>query len=368
MAESPDTAKRPPGAPYPGGVDPELIALSRPRARVGPVLGVSIIALCVYLIAAMWADLTFSLGGSDPSELAGWTELVEGDHDNAFVSVTAPPDRSFAAQLAAGKTGVGGHRMMPVQGSDDRVWLYTDSNPWSPSAVQYDERYTGRVRRIDDLPFSDTLRAYLAAQSATPRYVEPARVREALGAGADRIEDPAGGVITVQPGAPVAVVATVPGQIELLAMSTDDRPDAASWELALANAGVLAPGERAVGGTEQVFRFLLRTELGLDELRAKLAAAQLFAVTARPVTVRRTATWAELESTAQGLRVRDELAPWDDIVSITVTVRHALPAGAVVVLTDEQPGNYWYVLPLAIVLALFAALFAWGLVRTFRAA
>ena len=36
---------------------------------------------------------------------------------------------------------------------------------------------------------------------------------------------------------------------------------------------------------------------------------------------------------------------------------------ALVLITDEAPGAYWYVLPLYILLGLFVALFGWALVR-----
>ena len=44
----------------------------------------------------------------------------------------------------------------------------------------------------------------------------------------------------------------------------------------------------------------------------------------------------------------------------------AVPANAVVLITGEAPQDYWYVLPVTIILAVIALLFAWALARAVK--
>jgi hypothetical protein len=53
---------------------------------------------------------------------------------------------------------------------------------------------------------------------------------------------------------------------------------------------------------------------------------------------------------------------------VSVAVPHRVPDDAVILLTGEHPSAYWYLLAIYVAMGLFAALFAWALVRSLRAA
>jgi hypothetical protein len=348
-------------------LDPELIALGRPPARVGPLLSLSIIVLCGYLMISLRADLRFAREGETPRDVTDRTQLVtDEDLRDRFVRAQLVPDRSFAAQIARGETGVGDHRVAPVLGAEDKIWLYVDSNPWT-AEIDYQEIYRGRLRRARDLPFFAELGAYLARHEPVPRHVEAEAVRAALAAGAGRVDAPAGDVLPI--GAETAVVVTelVRDRVRLAALATDERPDAATWTAALVGAGVIAPGTVPVAETDRLWRFDAAAPSGADAVRAALAAAKLFAVTVEPVVHRARGAWGDLRVDGDGLRLGvGPAVPWADVQSVTVAVPHGLPDDAVVLLTEDRPAAYWYVVPLYALLALFVLLFGWALWRALR--
>ncbi len=54
---------------------------------------------------------------------------------------------------------------------------------------------------------------------------------------------------------------------------------------------------------------------------------------------------------------------WRNITWIAVQAPRTLPADAMVVVTQEAPEHFWYVLPLFVILGLAALFFAYPLVR-----
>jgi hypothetical protein len=367
MADKSKPSKaREPGAPFPPGeLDPELIALRAKIGGVGPVLCVAVLAFFGYMMFTLRADLRFSREGETPRPVESIAALTDGDHlHDRFIHVRAVPDRGFGAMVSTGEA-IGGHRVTPVLGSSDRVWLYTDGNPWT-AIVAYNELYQGRLRPLDDLPFADGLRSFVESQPPSPRFVTTDAAREALTSGASTIVDPAGSQLPLAADTPVILSEIARGRAELVARATLDRLDEQAWNLVLTNAGVLPPGGRAYQGTERAFWYRVPAPEGLDEIRRKLVADNLFAVDVRPVVESRTAKWGDITAGAGGLKIGSREMMWTDIDRISLSVAHRIPDDAVIVLTDEKPEAYWYLLPIYIFMGLFSLLFAWALFRSVR--
>src|SRR6187397_923712 len=84
-----------PGRPRPKDeVDPELLVLPRPRARIGWLLAFSVVVFCAYFMVRLRADLVFSRAGADPTRLHSIAEAVAADPED-YVSVEVVPDRAF---------------------------------------------------------------------------------------------------------------------------------------------------------------------------------------------------------------------------------------------------------------------------------
>ncbi len=362
--ESPQ--KRDPGAPIPPDeIDPELVALRKTGAGVGPVLSVSILVFCAYMMFILRDDLAFSRQSEQPRQVDDAAALLDSDLEDAFVAVHAVPDRAFFANVSMGEAASGGRRISPVLGSADKVWLFVESNAWVAD-IQYNEQYRGRLRRIADLPFAERLGAFVRSQPPAPRFVEADAVRAAIADTSPTVADPAGSPLPVGAGTPVTVAIEVPGRAELVARVTADRRDEKAWNLALESAGVLPTGGRPRQSTELAFWYEVAAPTGLDPIRQRLVERHLFSVDVVPVVETETTTWDQLRASDGALTVAGRAVPWQQVSRITVSVPRTLPGDAVVVLTDEQPAAYWYLLPIYISLVLFALLFGWALVRSVR--
>jgi hypothetical protein len=58
--------------------------------------------------------------------------------------------------------------------------------------------------------------------------------------------------------------------------------------------------------------------------------------------------------------------PDAQIELVGLYVAHRIPADAYVLVTGEQPDDYWYVMPITIALAAILLVFGWALVRAIR--
>ena len=93
-----------PGRPRPRDeVDPELLVLPRPRARIGWLLAASVLVFCAYFMIRLRSDLVFSRAGDEPTRLRSIAEAAAADTDD-YVAVEAVPDRAFLLRVFASDT------------------------------------------------------------------------------------------------------------------------------------------------------------------------------------------------------------------------------------------------------------------------
>lgn len=377
----------------PNEIDPELISLPRSRARIGPLLALSVVVFSVYIMARIAGDLAFSRQGPEPLEVPSPAALLESeDHDNGFVRVPAVPDRAAAARVTTSRASQGS-RLAPVQGTDDRLWLMVDGNVWT-AGIRYEEVYTGRLRLIDDLPFAEELRSHVEQRPPAPRFIAPEAARASLAAGASTVALPSGDTVTLVADTPVQVYETAADRVLIEALATERLPDKATWAAALAELGLVAPDAEPADGPMGTWVFTARIagdvahagapggEAGsagdsktptsviagdiadaIADIEAALLDAKLVTARVLPIESVHEATWGQLADRDGALVVAGTGVPWAHISWLSASVPRHVPAGALVLIADEQPETYWYVLPLFVTLALAALLFLWALVR-----
>lgn len=355
-----------PGRPIgPDEIDPELIALPRPRMRIGPLLSLSVVVFCIFIMLRVRPDLRFALQDQTAQEMGSVAALLgTQDLDDRFVRVPAVPDRTLAVHVAA-SLAKPGSRLTPVQGTDGAFWIMLDGSVWT-AGIQYNEVYTGRMRRLADLPFADKLRRHVDGRPPAERFVQPAALRAALEAGAATVEAPAGDAIAVAADTPVHVYQAPGDLVRIMTIPTDGQPTAEAWTEALAAAGLVTPDAKPRAGALESWVFTTSVTGGAEAAQVRLEEAGLMAAGAEPVLVVHEASWSDLAARGQALGVASRQVPWDHIEWVSLTVPRTVPDQAWVLLTEERPQAYWYVPILFALLGLFGLLFSWALVRALR--
>jgi hypothetical protein len=357
-----------PGRPIgPDEIDPELMALGRTRARVGPVLAGAIVVFCVYFMIRLMPDLRFSFRDDTPKQVDKVERIVNKDGITAedFVRVDLRPDHSFALRVAESEAARG-HRLTPVLGTNSKLWLLDEGSPWATKTT-YHTIYQGRLRYLSDMPFYDHLRSYVAKGEPSPRYVPTRAVRTALENKAESVKDGAGDPLAVTPSTPVIISELAADRAMVKAYLGERLPDIAAWRKALIAAGLPSAASKPVAETKEVITWELSDPEGLAGVTKKLTAAKLFGARTSELRRKYRATWGILTASPAGLVVSGKAAlPWANLSSISLTVRRKVPSDAMVLIANERPGAYWYIKPVYVVLGLFAVLFLWAFVRSIR--
>jgi hypothetical protein len=370
MSEAPDRGRDP--ADHPGRprgrdeVDPDLLVLPRPRPRIGPLLALSVLVFCAYFLVRLRSDLVFAHSGPDPERVVDVAGAMSAELDS-YIELAAAPDRAATLRVYASDAR-DGHRLAPVAGSADRLWLLFGGSHWVERPA-YEERVRGRIKRLDDLPFRDALLAELE-RTRLPRALDQDAALAALtkAEGKERawVRDVAGDPVSPEPGTPVTVFERSAGEARVTGFATDRHPDEKAWRAALEKAGVLAPDAKLEASTDSSWSFLVPAPEGIDPLAARLVVARLFAARAEPVHRTHRAAWRDLKVEGSELvvggRAPARIEP-ASITSILVQAARRAPADARVLVTTDKPDDYWHVTIVYVLLGVLALVFAWALWR-----
>jgi hypothetical protein len=354
---------RDPGAPVgKDEIDPELVSLRGPRAKVGAITALAIVVLCGFYLLKLLGDFTFSHQPDKPRDVSVADVVAGKVGTDELVQVTATVERSAAVRVRTGQ-GDPGVRVAPVVGSDDKLWIALPGDPWQPSI---DGRYRGRLHAASAGPLGKALRDYLEAPQ--PRFVAGlalAKARLASASGAD-LQTVDGAKIHADATTPVEIDVVDPGAARVVVTFTEKYKDVKAWTDALAAAGVIAPGTAPGESLDGGAAWLVRAPDAVTATEAKLEQAELWATRVDPVTVSRKATWKDLGATPSELTIGDAKLPWSAVDVAALWVPRPVPDGAYVLVVDEKPSDYWAVKPLYIALGVIGLLFLWALVRAVR--
>lgn len=367
MAESRDQEKAATPQPKVGTssateIDPELVRLPRARTKIRPIMALAIIGICLTMGWRLLPDLLFSRMSPTPVVVSG-VDMLKADLENHFVEIAVRPDRTQAVRVLPTGSSVG-EVLMPAFGTGGKLWLLLPPSPWA-EPHQTSERYRGRLMRIDAMDFSDALRSYFKQGNNVPRPIALSEVRKALASHATSLHDIAGDTLRVEASSYVRVHEVAAERAWVHAVSTDPYDNEAAWRLALEGAGILPHESVAVSSDTGSWTFEVPAPDGVEGVRRKLVEARLFAASADEIANTREGTWSELALDGEDILLgKPQLGFRAEQVSVGATID--LPADAFLLNTTETPETYWYVPVLALVLAGFILLFAFGLYRSSR--
>lgn len=359
------SAPREPGAPIPKGeIDPELVSL-RPRTQVGLLTAFSIVVFCAFLAVRLMPDFTFSREGkAQPVEVAA---IIGGKvSEDRNVRVELDLERAAAIRVRV-SSGVPGLRLAPVVGTADAMWVAIDGDGWAHPRSE--RTYIGRLRRLSELPFDAPMRAYARAHPA-PRFVSAEELRTGKTADASSLGAVTGDAFQVEPDDVVELVVADPDAVMIIGSFGTRVPDAEAWTTQL-------NGAFAAGGAQD-YRVELRRadshqawfDVHYPGARATapklLERAKLWGGRVEPITVRHRAAYENVTVTPAALTIGDATLPWASVDVIAIHAARPIPGDPWVLLADEVPAQYWYLTTVYVLLAIFALLFGWALVRTAR--
>ena len=362
MAES--TSAEEPGAPVAkDAIDPELVKLGRPKAKIGAITAAGVVFLCVVFLSRLNADRTFG-GNGDPTKVTV-AQIVAGEvASDEYVTLDAEPLMSHAIRTSMQKGGLG-LRVAPVRGTGEQLWLVLPGNGWEAPTTK---GYTGRLRKLSALPFASALRDH-AEENPRPMFATAAATRAAFASG--KVATVSGETLAITDADKVALDVVDPNSALIVAAINERLPNAGAWSSALVAAGITATPVPPPGGvaaqTDQL-RYEVKTPGAVAATTTKLEAASLWAARVEPVTRHYQTTWGAMKGgSAAGFTVAPGVTiPDAEIDLIGLYISKAIPDGAYAVIHGEKPQDYWYVLPISIGLLLIGLVFLWALVRAIK--
>lgn len=359
-----DDATRDPGAPIgKDEIDPELIRLRRGAPQVGIIAAAGVTILCVALLIRLRHDVGYARESGTPKPVTAADIAAGKVADNSYVTLEAAPDRAGAVRLRTTK-GSDGHRVVAVRGTGDRLWLALPGDAWEHPA-QHDDRVSGRLRRLADVRYAGPLARALAAYPA-PRFISGEELRRARAANATQVTLIDGATLTLGPTDDVDLSVVDPNAAVIVAALSEGHPTAQAWAEALAAAGVIAAGQAPSSASAELVRWEVRRPDAVAAVQAVLDSAQLAGARAEPYATNLRTRFTALPVTDAGVSSPAGVLPWSAIDVAAVWAPRPVPAGAWVVLADERPSDYWYMVPIFVGLALIGTLALWALVRAVR--
>jgi hypothetical protein len=352
---APEKPVREPGEPIPKDeIDPELVSL-RPRTQVGLVTAFAVVVFCVFLSIKLWPDFRFA--GEGKARTVTVEDVAAGKlDDETHVAFEATLERAAAVRVRRAK-GIPGLRVVPVSGSGDRLWVVLDGDGWT--RPREDELYAGRLRRLSELPFESAFRAEVRAHPA-PRHVTAEELRR--GAGATELTAVTGDTFAITASDTVEIVVPDPDEVDVVASVDKIHPTAEAWADELHAAGFAATAGKTEG--QQVWISVKGPGI-LGSIDQKLLAAHFF-LNSKPKIRRHHVAWGDLQRSDAGVTVDGTQIAWGTFDVAAIQAARPLHGDPWVLIAHEAPDRYWYVRPLYVLLVIFAALFAWALVRTAR--
>ena len=338
------------GAPVPkDAIDPELVKLRRPPPKVGFITAAGLVVVAVMFLIRLSPDRRFA-GSSATPEPASVADVLAGHVAlDSYVKIDAEPEVAQAIRATTSKGSLG-LRVVPVRGTGERLWIALSGDGWVEPRL---DGYTGRLRRLADLPFSGAV-ADFAQSHPRPVFAAADKVRAGLASGKVATLDCDD--VTLAAGDRVAFEVVDPDAATITCSLNDRLPTPEAWATALSQAGITATPDKAA--LREEVRFDVATPGAVAALKSKLEAAQLWAARVDPVTHHVETTWGTLQSAAPAGFAQADL--------VGLYVARDVPTDAYALITDEHPADYWYVTPVTVVLGIIALLFAWAFARAIR--
>jgi hypothetical protein len=168
--------------PPPGAAD-EFAHLSPPPRR-SAVAALAVLSLSLLLLVRLGGDLRYALESRTPVDLGDARTLSTRGvalEDNRYVTLSGLPDRRNALYVEPRGERVR-ELFFRLLGTDNRLLVRAAD---SRGQAELADRWTGRLRRVDTLPWAPSLRTYFTDRARARRYFPREELGRALSTSGD---------------------------------------------------------------------------------------------------------------------------------------------------------------------------------------
>src|SRR5262249_32094103 len=214
-------------------IDPDLIKLKRARPKIGVITAAGLVFLSVFFLIRLNPDRRFGSSGAQPDHVAV-IDVVNGNIGlDRFVRLdNAEPLMSHAIRATTAKGNLG-MRVVPVRGTNDKVWIAMTGDGWEPPVHN---AYTGRLRKLADMPFSSAV-SDSAMQHPRPVFASAQEVRAGLST--NKVRSVSGDSIALVDGDKIGFDVADPSVVTIACTINDRLPTVEAWSKALTDAGLV---------------------------------------------------------------------------------------------------------------------------------
>lgn len=341
--------------------DDDLATLAPAPRGKSPLVAAAVIALAGVIGWHLRDDVRFAFSARTPADLGDARSLVARGaalEDNRYVTVAGQAERRYALYLEP--KGVRARQTVyRVLGAPHGLFVVAAD---SADNVQPTERWSGRLRRFDAMPYAPSLRKYYGTETEVTRYLALDALKAALVSGGDvQLRDRMGEPLAVASDQSVVVDVDYPGQLKVY-LSKEKLPSLADARHELDRMGLTpSAGEE----TKDEFAFVVpMPEARKNEIVGKLSDKE-FAF--QPRQERYTVKRGELRLDGDTLQIGPSTkAPWAQIVAVGVPAPVEIGPDAFILVEGEAPGQFWWAPLILALLVAFAAFNVWYLVRAIR--
>jgi hypothetical protein len=343
----------------------EFAGIEPYRPRRSPILAAAVILISGYLLFHLRHDLSYALRSRTPNPITDVRAFFRDPKtipDNSYVSARAVPDRATAIMLDA----KGKDEFIPfvrVMGTGSRL-LVAQRRGLRPVGDVYDDVYAGRLMRLRDISYADTVRDHYAKRAGATQFFKVAEVCASLGKMPTRLHALSGDEVVLDTERVIGLDVTFRGDY-VVTLPRERFPNEADGRGPLEQLGAEVK-ESAETKTE--LKFVVRVA---DDRRDPLME-QLRKLDPRSDVQLRKAgyqtPWGRLAAGGEGLLLpaAPGHAPCEWATSFKTVDKLHIPAEAFVLVEGERPQDLWYVPVFAVLLLLFIGWNALALVAAIR--
>jgi hypothetical protein len=346
--------------------DDEFAGIEPRRPRKSPVMAAVVIALSAVVSFHLRSDLDFAFSPRVPEELGDARALAGRGGalpDNRLVSVSGVPDRvnQLSIEPRGERTREG---LFRLRGAPAPVLFVRAAD--TARRLDLADRWTGRLRRLSELPYAASLGEYFAKETHATRSLDLVTLKRAL-AEHSGFRDRTGEPVALPLDTLLSIEAVRSGEL-VVRLSKEKFPTLEDARHEIVQLG-LSPIKEAApesNGDEDTFGLVLAfSEASRDALAEKLDQHGLtFAAHEQ-----RWATFRlrDLRDEGTVLAFGSEKLAWPDVKAISWDAPITVGPDAWVITEGEAPPAFWWAPVTVALLTAFALFNLWYLLRARRA-